>query len=125
MNKTDAENFLKLVDASCDLTNDGSLARYRKIAELIAPLIDGDYEFNNATATGSFEKIKCERCCKFIANCICEVCPYCNTNMVDIDDFGLTCCQACFDAHPEWKSKMNKLAYDERADSGHPINEDD
>ena len=55
----------------------------------------------------------------------CEICPYCKINPVDIDDFGLTCCQACFDAHPEWKSKFNEMARDEAYNSGHPVNEDD
>lgn len=121
MNKKDAENFMKLVEASCDTTNDISLARYRKIGELIAPLVGEGCEFDDIN--GTFDMPRCEHCHK--VECECEICPYCKTNLVSIDDFGLTCCQECFDNHPEWQKSFNQSAYNERADSGHPINEDD
>lgn len=35
-----------------------------------------------------------------------DICPYCNKNAIDIDDYGLMCCNQCWEAHPEWRAKM-------------------
>jgi hypothetical protein len=54
-----------------------------------------------------------------------ELCPHCNTNEVNVDDFGITTCDDCLNKHPEWKKLLNELSDDEARSSGHPINEND
>jgi len=54
-----------------------------------------------------------------------ELCPFCEENEVEIDDFGLVCCRRCFDEHPEWKRKMAKQQGQLDFETGHPVSEED
>ena len=49
-----------------------------------------------------------------------DICPHCKVqpfpcsnqwegNEIDYDDFGLTCCQECMDAHPAWQRVWDGL----------------
>jgi len=54
-----------------------------------------------------------------------DICPHCNVNEVDIDDFGLTTCNECFGKHPEWKKSLRQQEMQEAYDTGRPMSDND
>lgn len=52
--------------------------------------------------------IFCEECYNKPGKCDCQICPYCNANLIDIDDFGLTICKDCFNKNKKIREQYHK-----------------
>ncbi len=64
--------------------------------------------------------IDCNNCGEMI-----DVCPECKSKQVEIDDFGVTLCDICFEKNSKAKSYVHEMSRQEAYDTGRPMSNND
>ena len=82
-----------------------------------------DYTVEDVGLTCNERGAFCSYCHEEISDLVENECPHCKKNPIEIDDYGLTCCNECYESRPDWKKKMGEAVSEDRSLEDHPTME--